>query len=347
MLTRALIAPGDLSGLEVRGAVHMGGVDLWDRQAPATRAPAALVPATPLMLPSPGADNLAFFDRGAALDRGRRILEQLVFATDAVDKICAAPDATRLSASEQKALALARAFLLSPPLIILDRPEDGASEKLIAALAGRIRQEVRAGRSIVLATENRALLELCDKLLVLSDGRVVDIGPAEEIRARQSSGWFRFVGARALETEENLETWVRSHFRRDGDELNRRKACVIAAELLAYSCATAPPLTRQTLNVEFKHFEGHCLIRLIDRDLPVSSGVLERARTEATATEARGRLSPLATVLQIAADVEATVENDMRVITAKLVTYDPRKSGGKPPTDALNSKPRKGAPSDA
>lgn len=347
MLARALVAPADLTGLEVRGAVRLGGVDLWDRSAQPREVPAALVPPTPLLLPVSGADNLAFFDRAAGLDRGRRLLEGLVFATDAVDRICDAPDATRLSASEQKALSLARAFLLSPPLLVLDRPEDGASEKLIAAVAARLRQEVRAGRSVILATENRALLEMCDKLLVLSDGRVVDMGPAEEIRARQSSGWFRFVGARALDTEENLEAWVRSHFRRDGDELNRRRACVIAAELLAFSCASAPPMTRQTLHVEFKHYEGHCLIRLIDQDVAVSSGVLERARAEAAANPGSPRLSPLARVIDMAADIETTVEQDKRVITARLDTYDPRKTGGKPPATAATNGPPADAPQDS
>ncbi|MEM9850441.1 MAG: ATP-binding cassette domain-containing protein [Pseudomonadota bacterium] len=331
MLMRALIAPQDLGGLAVRGDVRLADRDLWERHAEPRAAPAAWLPPQPLMLPTSGQMNLTFFETGSALERGRRLLEQMVFATDTVDKICAAPDATRLSGAEQKALGFARAFLLSPALYLLDRPEDGASDKLVAALVGRMRQEARAGRSFVLASENRAILDTCDKLLVLQDGRVVDFGPAEEIRARQSSGWLRFVGARALDTEENLETWVRSHFRRDGDEVNRRKACVVAAELLAFSCASAPPLTRQTLSFEFKHFEGHCLIKLTDRDAPVSTATLGRAREELAGFDDRGRMSPLATVMSLCPDVEATVENDMRVLIARLDTYDPRKTGGKPP----------------
>ena len=336
MLLRALLAPGDLSGLEVRGAVHLGGQSLWDRRAEARTAPAALVPPDPPMLPATGAQNLAFFEGGAALDRGRRILEQMVFAADLVDKICATPDARRLSQGERKALGFARAFLLSPGVLLLDRPEDGASDKLVDAVAARLRQEVRAGRTVILATANRALLELCDKLVMLSDGRLVDMGPAEEIRARAAAGWQRFVGARSLETEENLETWIRSHFRRDGDEANRRRACLVAAEMLAFSCASAPPMTRQTLAFEFKHAEGHCTIRMLDRDVAVSSGTLERARAEAEAFDDSGRMSPLATVMSLAEAVEATVEQDRRVLSVRIATYDPRKTGGKPP-EALPS----------
>lgn len=336
-LLQSLISPYDLTDLNVRGSVRLAETDLWERSNKASTVPALMFPSVPLILPTSGRNNLAFFERGSLLEQGKRILEQLVFATDTVDKICASPDATTLSGSEKKALAFARGFLMSPHLYLVDRPEDGVSEKLMGAMVARIRQECRAGRSFIVVTENRALLDVCDKLLMLQEGRVVDFGPAQEIRDRQSSGWQRFVGSRSLETEENLETWVRSHFRRDGDEINRRNACVVAAELLAFSCQNVEPLSHQSINIEFKHFEGHCLIKLVDRDLPVSSGVLTRAENEAADTDGTVRLSPLAAVFKLCASVDATVEQDQRVILAKLDTYDPRKTGGKPPADIVKS----------
>lgn len=343
ILMQALISPYDLPNLDVRGAVRLGEADLWERSNRPSNVPALMFPSVPLILPTSGANNLSFFETGSLHEQGKRILEQLVFASDSVEKICSAPDATKLSASEQKALAFARGFLMSPHLYMIDRPEDSVSEKLMGAMVARMRQECRAGRSFIVVTENRAMLDVCDKLLMLQEGRVIDFGPAQEIRARQSSGWHRFVGARNLETEENLETWVRSHFRRDGDEINRRNACVVAAELLAFSCQSVEPFSHQSISLEFKHFEGHCLIRLIDRDLPVSSGVLERARSEAAETDGTGRLSPLAAVFNLCADIDATVEQDQRVIVAKLETYDPRKSGGKPPTNVLHAGDQTGA----
>lgn len=332
-LARAIVAPADLAAMTVRGSARLGEEDLWRRSATPGVAPAMLVESEPALLPASGGDNLAFFDHGTLRDRGQRILEQLVFAADTAERICAATDATRLSAGERKALGFARAFLLSPPLLILDRPEDGASDKLVTALAARLRQEVRAGRSAILITGNRALLDLCDRLLVLSEGRVVDDGPAAEIRARTAAGWLRFVGARSLETEETLETWVRSHFRRDGDEANRRRACMVAAELLALSCAGVAPLSRQTFALEFKHFEGHCLLRMRDDDIPVSSAALERARAEVDRIGTGGQRArtPLATLMQLCESIEPTTEQDKRVLTARIATYDPRKTGGKPP----------------
>ncbi len=336
-LMQAIIGPYDLTDLNVRGAVRLAETDLWERSNKPAHVPALMFPSVPLILPTSGQDNLAFFEQGSLLHQGKRILEQLVFATDSVEKICNAKNATHLSASEQKALAFARGFLMSPHLYLIDRPEDGVSEKLMGALVARMRQECRAGRSFIVVTENRAMLDVCDKLLMLQEGRVIDFGPAQEIRARQSSGWQRFVGARSLETEENLETWVRSHFKRDGDEINRRNACVVAAELLAFSCQNVEPLSHQSVSFEFKHFEGHCLMRLIDRDLPVSSGVLTRAENEAEETDGQGRLSPLAAVFNLCSQVDATVEQDQRVVLGRLDTYDPRKTGDKPPADLLKS----------
>ena len=337
ILLKSLISPHDLAGLNVRGCVRLGETDLWERRAEQSSVPAYLLPSVPLILPTSGQNNLSFFQTGSALDQGKRILEQMVFASDLVEKICATPDATTLSGAEQKALAFARSFLVSPPLYLIDRPEDNGSEKMVGALVARIRQECRAGRSFVVVTENRALLDICDKLLILQEGRVIDFGPALEIRARQSSGWQRFVGARSLETEENLEAWIRSHFRRDGDEINRRKACIVCAELLAFSCQNVAPLSHQSVCFEFKHFEGHCEIKLMDRDIPVSSGVLQRAEEEARQNDGKTRLSPLAKVFETCSKVHATVEQDQRVVEAHLDTYDPRKSGGKPPADVLKA----------
>lgn len=332
-LMQAIIRPYDLMGLNVCGAVRLAETDLWERSNKPAHVPALMFPSVPLILPTSGQDNLAFFEQGSVLDQGKRILEQLVFALDSVEKICNAKNATHFSASEQKALAFARGFLMSPHLHLIDWPEDGVLEKLMGALVARMRQECRVGRSFIVVKEIRAMLDFCDKLLMLQKGRVIDFGPAHEIRARQSSGWQRFVGARSLETEENLETWVRSHFKRDGDEVNRRNACVVAAELLAFSCQNVEPLSHQSVSFEFKHFEGHCLMKLIDRDLPVSSGVLTRAETEAEEIDGQGRLSPLAAVFKLCSQVDATVEQDQCVILGRLDTYDPRKTGGRPPAD--------------
>lgn len=326
LLIQALANPYDMAGLHVEGHAAYHGAELWARSTAEQTVPALYLPPQPLLVPATGGENLTCFQSGLIEERSRRVLEQLVFAADAVDSIFDAPDARLLSTTEQKALAFARGFILAPGIFLMDRPEDGTSEKLISAVSRRIQQERRTGRCFLLITENRLLLEQCDKLLMLQGGRMVDFGAAQEIRERQSSGWARFVGARELDTEENLESWIRSHFRRDGDDANRRNACSVAAELLAFSCQSTTMGTGQSVTFEFKHFEGYCLIKMTDLDVPVSTGQLQRAREEADATENNWRVSPLAAVMRSCLTVEATVEMDRRMILAKLETYDPRKS---------------------
>ena len=145
VLLRTLVGPYDMTGLQVRGLVQQGETDLWERNTNPSAISALLFPPRPLLLPTSGANNLSFFQKGSALERGKRILEQLVFASDIVERICHAKDATALPDSQQKALAFARGFLLSPTLYLLDRPEDGISEKTLGALSARMRQETRAG----------------------------------------------------------------------------------------------------------------------------------------------------------------------------------------------------------
>ena len=328
LLLQALVNPFDLAGLKVQGRATINENDMWTRSIEDRKVPFVHLPPTPRILPASGLDNLTCFQSEAMADRGKRCLESLIFSTDSVDRIVASPDAAKLSSSDQKALALARAFLLSPPFYFLDRPEDFASEKLLAALVDRIKMEANAGRSFVIITDNRALLECCSKLLMLRDGRVVDFAPAAEIRGRMSSGWLRFVTPRRLESEDTLSTWVKSHFKRGGDEANRMKLCTVAAELLAFSCSDVRPMSLERVCFDFKHFEGFALMKLIDESPLISSGQMQLAEREAESSGDLARLGPLNKVMHLAEEVEQELVDNRRVITVKVATYDPRKTRG-------------------
>ncbi|RVV96548.1 ATP-binding cassette domain-containing protein [Mesobaculum littorinae] len=328
LLLRALGAPYDLAGLELRGQVRINGADPWHRSAETGGVPAAYLPPEPLMLPASGACNLTCFHGGPARDRGRQILERMLFSDEDAARICDAPDARLLPAAQQKALSIARALLLGPDLYLIDRPEDGLGTDRLDAVLARLRQECRMGRVVVMATDARPLLEACDKLLVMQDGRAVDYGDATAIRAKETAGWAGFTAARTLESEDNLLRWVQGRFRRPGDDGNRRNAMQLAAEMLAFSCQTAAPGSAQSLRFEFKHFTGHCLLRMIDADPALSSGKLEQARRQAAEAAGIEHLPPLAQVVRYAATLDAGVEADRRVLTARLDTYDPRLGRG-------------------
>ncbi|MCE0503910.1 ABC transporter ATP-binding protein [Roseivivax sp. GX 12232] len=326
LLLQALADPHALEGMQVTGRASLSGRDLWQRAAAEQAVMLAHLPEAPILLAASGADNLTCFHPGDLLARGKWFLEQLVFATDMVEEICATGDARRLPYMQRKALALARAFLLGPELYLLDRPEDGLPPKLIPALERRITHEVRLGRSILMVTDNRALLALCDRMVVLQNGRVVDYGTAEGIRDRQDTGWARFRGRRELASDDSLRFWVRSHFYRAGDEANRRKLAAVASQLLALSCQSRDRQAPGHVSFTFKHFQGHCLLRMQDSEAPIGQAHLDRAREEAASDKPEARLSPLAALMRLCLAVEPGSHLDDRMIETRIETYDPRKT---------------------
>src|SRR5690606_23811447 len=82
--------------------------------------------------------------------------------------------ATRLSGGEQQMLAIARALLRNPRVLVLDEPSEGLSPLLVRTLMdvlGTLRDE---GETILLAEQNAAMaLSVADRAYVLERGRIV------------------------------------------------------------------------------------------------------------------------------------------------------------------------------
>jgi branched-chain amino acid transport system ATP-binding protein len=93
----------------------------------------------------------------------------------------------QLSGGEQEMLAIARALLLNPKLLMLDEPSQGLAPLVVREVFRIVAEMRREGISVLLVEQNaRMSLEIADYAYVLDDGRVVYAGPAKELAADEA-----------------------------------------------------------------------------------------------------------------------------------------------------------------
>jgi ABC-type multidrug transport system fused ATPase/permease subunit len=154
------------------------------------------VPQEPKLIAATVAENIRFFrDRFGASE-----VEAAARLANIHDEICAWPEgyATRIgqradavSGGQRQRLCIARALLSSPGLLILDEPTsalDAVSEQVIQ----RTLEGLRGRCSIVIVAHRLSTLSLCDRILVLSGGRVEALDTPQKL-AEQAGFYQRVV----------------------------------------------------------------------------------------------------------------------------------------------------------
>ena len=95
--------------------------------------------------------------------------------------------AGHLSGGEQQMLAVGRALMGNPRLLILDEPSEGLAPLVVEALAEQIAELKARGMTILMAEQNLALaLALADRVCILDKGHVRFVGSVEEFEANES-----------------------------------------------------------------------------------------------------------------------------------------------------------------
>jgi branched-chain amino acid transport system ATP-binding protein len=91
-----------------------------------------------------------------------------------------------LSGGEQKMLAIARALMGNPELLLLDEPTEGLAPALVRGLEGQIRKLREAGLTVLLAEQNvRSALRLSDRGYIIDNGQIRYQGSITELKENE------------------------------------------------------------------------------------------------------------------------------------------------------------------
>lgn len=92
-----------------------------------------------------------------------------------------------LSGGQRQEVAIARAVLMDPPILLMDEPTSAMDFSTEHQFKLRLRQHA-AHKTVVIVTHRTSLIELADRIIVMDDGRIVADGPRESVVEALQSG---------------------------------------------------------------------------------------------------------------------------------------------------------------
>lgn len=178
------------------GRILIDGQDVAQATQQSLRSRIAIVPQEPILFHRTLAENIGYGRPGASVAE----IERAARLANAHDFIARLPKGyetlvgergVKLSGGERQRIALARAFLVDAPILILDEATsslDSDSEQLIQAAIARLLK----GRTAIVIAHRLSTVRALDRILVFDQGRIVEEGPHGALM-RNPNGRYRHL----------------------------------------------------------------------------------------------------------------------------------------------------------
>ena len=124
--------------------------------------------------------------RGTAEDEARRRAHDLLDQVGIPQKAKDYP--ADLSGGQQQRVAIARALAMDPKLMLFDEPTSALDPEVIREVLDVMRDLARSGMTMVVVTHEMGFArEVCDRLVFIDEGRIVEEGPPDEFFSNAQS----------------------------------------------------------------------------------------------------------------------------------------------------------------
>ncbi len=174
-----------------QGAIEVDGHDLRDLTLRSLREQIGIVSQETVLFRDSIRENISYGRPGAS----DKAIEGAARAANAHDFIARTPGGYgtpvgergfRLSGGERQRIAIARALLLDPPILILDEATSALDSESEAVVQTAL-QRLMKGRTVIVIAHRLSTVRDVDRIVVLEKGRVVEIGSHDELMARPDS----------------------------------------------------------------------------------------------------------------------------------------------------------------
>ena len=169
------------------GVVRVGGVDLREVDPDARRGAIRMVPQDGFLFDVSIRDNIAYGREGTTADEVEQAIDVLGLRgwietlPDGLDTVVGERGG-RLSVGERQLVALARAQVADPGLLVLDEATSAVDPETEEALAAAL-DRVAGGRTMISIAHRLSTAERADLVIVFDKGRVAQMGPHEDLVA--------------------------------------------------------------------------------------------------------------------------------------------------------------------